>query len=182
MVIRFRNRKHEHQFAKQRQKLGIFFIKRVLFVFFTFFIGAGCLQSVFIIYVYLWSSITFAHLRPLSTSSSNRFGMLNDFLLLVIVEHIFFFSSLCDEALKYEIGKSMLIFIYIFIFVNIYQFINKALSNIKLEFLKMMYPSMRQDFLTCLSYLHLRWLLTNRFKSMEEKEMEKQATIDAWDN
>jgi hypothetical protein len=95
-------------------------------------------------------------------------------LLLTILTHIFFFPGVQDEELKYEVGKSMMIIIAIYIIVNIYFFANKALTEFRIWMLRNMSFEMRHDVYLCLGYVHMRWLVFNTYMTKEEREQEKK--------
>ena len=141
----------------------MFFFKRISFIFIAFVIAEGSLQSVLISYVYLAALIAFAQFKPQKTKLSNHQGVINDFLLLSIVVHIFYFTPLFDEKSKYTIGKSMLVFIWIFICFNFATFLGGGLSGLRLGLLRIMPPGIRHDFLICLGYLKLRWLFLTEY-------------------
>jgi hypothetical protein len=101
--------------------------------------------------------------------------MLNDFLLLVILSHNFFFPGVQDEMTKYEVGKSMLISIAVFIIVNIYFFLNKVLSGFRIWMLYNLNPQIRYDLFICLGYINLQWVVFNSFVSKKEREEEREA-------
>ena len=172
--------KGEPDFAKQRIRLLLYFLKRVCFVLVCFLIPDGALQVMFMSFAYLASLIVFSIKMPLNSSRSNFLGMVNEFLLLSIIDHSLFFPGLQGEKTKYEIGKSMLTLITIFIVLNIYYFLHKSLPHARFWLLKTMSPEMRQDLAVCLGYLRLRWLCFPHIKTKAQRDKERQERIEAF--
>ena len=125
-------RRNKEKFNTQKVVLALFFSKRIAFLLITFLISNGSLQSLSLSLVYLASMIIFGLTKPLGHRSSNLLGMVNDFLLLAIIIHTSYFTGVQDEAMKYDIGMSMLILIAVFAVLNITHFVNKLLRNFRL--------------------------------------------------
>lgn len=132
-------------------------------------------------YIYFGTMFVFTTMMPLSNKRNNYFGVLNDFLLLVVLSHLFFFPGVCDELVKYEIGKSMLVCIAIFIIVNLYFFVNKALRSFRVWILRSMSPVMRLDLWMCLGFLHLRWVMFNTDLTREELNKQRLRAIQDYE-
>lgn len=59
----------------------------------------------------------------------------------------------------------MIIWILVFIFFNLYYYLDKSMSGLRHWVLKNMNPTLRQDMKVCLSYIHLDWLIFTSYKS-----------------
>ena len=118
----------------------------------TFFVAEGSLQSIIISHVYLLSMAFFARVKPMRSRGGNRLGIMNDLLLHVTVCHIFYYTALFGEEMKYEVGKSMLGCIYVFIAINTLYFFTAKLPSLKIMALSNLSEENRVDLLICLKY------------------------------
>ena len=158
--------------------LALYFFKRIMFLVITFFVAEGSIQCLSFNLVYMASVILFGIFRPLRSRRANCLGLLNDFLLLFIVSHTFYFSGLQSEENKYDLGKSMLICIAVFVILNVGYFFSKGMMSARIWLLRMLTPEQRQDLAVCLSYMHMRWMLFNDFKEKPLKTPEQPISLN----
>ena len=124
--------------------------------------------------------IIFADQKPLGGRKANYYGMANEFLLMCLTSHIYFFAGIFDEKVKYEIGRSMLVFTAAFVLLNLYYFLSKGLPALRVWIIKSFSPETLHDLSLCLSYLKLRWVVFPQLTTIEEREEEVKKKVEAW--